>query len=147
MPLSHLEVTIEINRPVNEVIAFVDDCDNDPLWQISVLESSQVTDGPAGVGTVYHAKEKFLGRVIEQDWTVTERNEDGSYWLATASGSIPMETSMKFEAIDQGTRITRVLNVDPGRFFKFASPVVAHIARRELETDFANLKELLESEG
>jgi len=57
-----------------------------------------------------------------------------------------METSMKFEATDHGTRITRVLNVDPGRFFRFASPVVAHIARRELETDFANLKELLESE-
>jgi len=146
MPLSHIEVSVEINRPLRDVIAFVDDCNNDPLWQISVLESRQVSEGPAGTGTVYHVKEKFLGRVIEQDWKVTVRNEDGSYWAATASGTIPMETSMKFEATDLGIRIIRILNVDPGRFFKFASPVVAHIARRELETDFANLKELLESE-
>jgi len=147
MPLSHIEVTIEINRPINEVIDFVDDCNNDPLWQISVLESRQVSEGPIGVGTVFHAKEKFLGRVIEQDWTVKERKEDGSYWAATAAGAIPMETSMKFESAGSATRITRVLNVDPGRFFKFASPVVAHIAQRELETDFANLKELLEAES
>ncbi|MFQ5345579.1 MAG: SRPBCC family protein [Mariprofundus sp.] len=146
MPLSKLEVSIDIDRPVAEVIAFVDDNNNDPMWQTSVLESEKKSDGPPAVGTIYHVKEKFLGRVIEQDWEVTARNEDGSAWAAKSlAGPFPMETSMTFEACGDGTRVNRTLSIDVGRFFKAASPVVGHIAKREMETDFANLKELLET--
>jgi len=148
MPLSKLETSIEINRPISEVIAFVDDCNNDPMWQTSVLESRQKDEGEPCVGTIYHAKEKFLGRVIEQDWIVTERNEDGSYWSAkSTTGPFPMATSMAFTANRNATVVKRTLSVDVGRFFKVASPVVGHIAKRELEMDFANLKELLEAEA
>lgn len=146
MSLSSLEVSIEINRPLKDVIAFVDDCNNDPMWQSSVLESEKVTEGTPAVGTIYHVKEKFLGRVIEQRWQVTERNEDGSCWSAkTLSGSFPMTTGICMEAIGDKTRLVRTLSIDVGHFFKVAAPVVSHIAQRELEMDFANLKELLES--
>jgi carbon monoxide dehydrogenase subunit G len=147
MPLKKLESSIEINRPIEEVITFVDDNNNDPMWQTSVLESEKVSNGPVGVGTIYHVKEKFLGRVIEQDWEVTARNEDGSAWAARSkAGPFPMETTMQFEASENGgTRVTRTLSVDVGRFFKVASPVVGHIAQREMDMDFANLKELLEA--
>ena len=146
MPITELEVSIEIKRPLQEVVAFVDDCNNDPLWQSSVLESEKQTPGQPKVGTIYHVKEKFLGRVIEQQWQVTERNEDGSRWSAkTLSGSFPMTTSLIMEPAANGTRLTRKLSIDVGHFFKVASPVVAHVAKRELEMDFANLKELLES--
>jgi len=95
---------------------------------------------------VYHMKEKFLGRVIEQVWEVTARNEDGSAWSAKSkSGPFPMEATMNFEACGEGTRVSRTLSIDVGRFFKATSPVVGHIARREMEMDFANLKELLEA--
>jgi len=145
MPKSHIEAVIMINRPVGEVVDFVDDCDNDPLWQTSVLENEKVSEGPVGVGTVYQSKEKFLGRIIYQKWEVQERNADGSYWRAKAtSGPFNMETSMKFEAEGDGTKITRTLDVDVGHFFKMASPIVARIAQREVDTDFAILKDVLE---
>ncbi|PJA31249.1 MAG: hypothetical protein CO187_10465 [Zetaproteobacteria bacterium CG_4_9_14_3_um_filter_53_7] len=148
MPLKKLEVSIEVNRPIADVIAFVDNNNNDPMWQTSVLQSEKVSEGNVTVGTIYHVKEKFLGRVIEQNWEVTERNKDGSFWKASSiTGPFPMKTSMRFEANgDNSTIIYRTLSIDVGRFFKVASPVVGHIAKRELETDFANLKELLETE-
>jgi len=147
MPLSKLEASVDINRPLTDVIAFVDDNHNDPVWQTSVLESEKKTGGEPGVGTVYHAKEKFLGRIIEQNWEVTERNEDGSQWTAkSTSGPFPMETSMRFESSGDATRVTRTVSIDVGRFFKVASPVVAHVTQREMEMDFSNLKELLEAE-
>lgn len=146
MALDKLEVSVEINRPMDEVRAFVDDSNNDPIWQTSVLESEKKTPGVPDVGTVYHVKEKFLGRVIEEDWEVVEHAADGSYWKSRSiTGPFPMETSMRFESTENGTRIVRTLSVDVGRFFKIASPVVGHIAKRELEMDFANLKELLEA--
>jgi len=147
MQLNKLEISIEINRPISEVIAFVDDNNNDPMWQTSVLESEQKSAGQPGVGTIYHIKEKFLGRIIEQDWEVTARNKDGSQWSAKSiTGPFPMEASMCFTATAAGTLVKRTIAIDVGRFFKVATPVVAHIARRELEMDFSNLKELLEAE-
>lgn len=145
--MSKLEVSVEIKRPLADVIAFVDNCRNDPMWQTSVLNSEKISDGPPAVGTVYQVKEKFLGRVIEQDWEVTERSDDGCYWVAkTTTGPFPMHTSMRFTANgDNSTHVHRTLDIDVGRFFKVASPVVGHIAQRELEMDFANLKELLEA--
>jgi carbon monoxide dehydrogenase subunit G len=146
MPLKKLESTIEINRPVADVVAFVDDNNNDPMWQSSVLESTKMTPGNPAVGTIYHVKEKFLGRVIEQKWEVTKRNEVGAWSAKTISGAFPMEASMTFDAKGDGTVVRRTLTIDVGRFFKIASPVVAHIAQRELDMDFANLKELLETQ-
>ena len=147
MPKSHIDASVHIDRPLPEVLAFVDDCKNDPLWQTSVLESEKTLEGPVGVGTTYHTKEKFLGRVIDQTWEVVERNEDGSFWRArSTSGPLKMETTMKFEAAGDGTRITRTLDVDVGHFFKMASPIVARVAQREFETDFAILKDILEGE-
>ncbi|RMH50778.1 MAG: hypothetical protein D6682_06275 [Zetaproteobacteria bacterium] len=148
MPLSHITAEVIIDRPLEEVVAFVDDESNDPLWQSSVLESRKSSEGPPAVGTTYHVKEKFLGRVIEQDWVVTERSEDGSYWKAhSTTGPFPMTTSMTMEAVDGGTRVRRVLDVDVGKFFKIASPVVAAIAKKEIATDLEILKALLEGEG
>ncbi|MBN4073325.1 SRPBCC family protein [Mariprofundus ferrooxydans] len=148
MPLSKLEASIKINRPIADVIAFVDDNTNDPMWQSSVLESEKKSDGEPVVGTVYYVREKFLGRVIEQEWVITERNADGSYWAAkSTTGAFPMEATMAFEGDGESTVINRTLSIDVGRFFKVASPVVGHIANREMKNDFENLKELLEAEA
>ncbi|MDQ6969873.1 MAG: SRPBCC family protein [Mariprofundus sp.] len=146
MPLSKLEASITINRPVADVIAFVADSNNDPMWQTSVLESEKKTDGEPAVGTVYYVREKFLGRVIEQEWVITARNADGKSWAAkSTTGAFPMETTMLFEADGDSTSVHRTLSIDVGRFFKVASPVVGHIAKREMQNDFENLKELLEA--
>jgi len=146
MPLSHLTAEVTINRPRNEVVAFVDDECNDPLWQSSVLESTKSSAAPAAVGSTYHVKEKFLGRVIEQEWVVTQRNDDGSCWSAhTTTGPFPMTTTMTMESCGEGvTKVTRVLDIDVGKFFKIASPVVAAIAKKEINTDLEILKALLE---
>ncbi|MDQ6964740.1 MAG: SRPBCC family protein [Mariprofundales bacterium] len=146
MPLSHLTAEVTINRPLNDVVTFVDDESNDPLWQSSVLESTKSDDAPATVGTTYHVKEKFLGRIIEQDWVVTERSADGSHWSAhSTTGPFPMTTTMTMESISaEQTRVIHTLDIDVGKFFKIASPVVAVIAKKEITTDLEILKALLE---
>ncbi|MDX8414377.1 MAG: SRPBCC family protein [Mariprofundales bacterium] len=146
MPLSHLTAEVTINRPLDEVVTFVDDESNDPLWQSSVLESTKIGDAPAAVGTTYHIKEKFLGRIIEQDWVVTDRNADGSHWSAhSTTGPFPMTTTMTMESSSEGvTKVTHILDIDVGKFFKIASPVVAAIAKKEINTDLEVLKALLE---
>lgn len=45
--------TVEIDRPIEEVFAFLAHGENDPKFSPRVLEISKTTDGPTGVGTVY----------------------------------------------------------------------------------------------
>ena len=46
-----VEKMITINRPVEEVFAYVSDLQNSPLWQKGLLEARRITEGPLGLGT------------------------------------------------------------------------------------------------
>ena len=47
------EHTVVIDRPIEEVFAFVTDPDNVSLWQSTSLETEQTSEGPVGVGTTF----------------------------------------------------------------------------------------------
>jgi hypothetical protein len=46
------EASVAINRPIQEVFAFLADGENDPKFSPRVLEIAKATEGPPGVGTV-----------------------------------------------------------------------------------------------
>jgi len=148
MPKSKIEVSVDIKRPFTDVHDFLDDSDNDPLWQTSVMESRRNnTDGPIAVGTIYHVKAKFLGRLWEQDWEVVEHDKDEHHWKAkTTSGPLQMTAELRYKEMDGITRVIRSLEVDVGHFFKLATPVVERSIKRELDTDFEILKDILENQ-
>ena len=53
--------TTTIDRPIDEVFAFLADGTNDAKFSPRVLEIKKTTDGPAGVGTVYSSAVKDAG--------------------------------------------------------------------------------------
>lgn len=50
--------TSVIDRPIEEVFAFLADGTNDPSFSPRVVEIRKATDGPTGVGTVYESTVK-----------------------------------------------------------------------------------------
>lgn len=52
------ENTIRIDRPVDEVFAFLPDFENIPKWNYYVLEVRQLSESPIGIGTTYHQVRK-----------------------------------------------------------------------------------------
>jgi uncharacterized membrane protein len=48
------ENIIHIDRPVEEVFAFLSDFESIPKWNYYVLEVRQLSEIPIGVGTTYH---------------------------------------------------------------------------------------------
>ena len=55
------EATVVIDRPIEEVFAFLADGANDPKFSPRVLEITKKTDGPPGLGTVYASTVKDAG--------------------------------------------------------------------------------------
>jgi hypothetical protein len=64
--------TATIDRPIDEVFAFLAAGTNDPKFSPRVLEISKATDGPVGVGTVFESKVKDAGMTTSRRFELTE---------------------------------------------------------------------------
>jgi uncharacterized protein YndB with AHSA1/START domain len=64
--------TVVIDRPIEEVFAFLADGENDPKFSSRVVEIAKTTDGPPGVGTVYASTVKDAGVKTKREFKLTE---------------------------------------------------------------------------
>lgn len=140
-----IEHSVVINRPVEEIFAYMDNPENDPKWQSDVLESEQTSEGPSCVGATFLEVRKFMGRRIESTLELTKHEPNKNIAWKTTSGPIPFELAVTFESVEGGTKVAVVGEVEPSGFFKLAESVVKRMLTRQVEADFGNLKDVLES--
>jgi uncharacterized membrane protein len=79
------EDTIRIDRPINEVFAFLSDFENIPKWNYYVLEVRQLLDNPIGVGTTYDQVRK----TDEQEFRIIEFEPGHTLAVKTLPQSSP----------------------------------------------------------
>lgn len=146
--MARAEHTVVVGRPADEVFEFLTDLSNVPSWQSGSIDVQEPA-GPLGVGTTYVQVLKFLGKRIETRLEVTEFEPARRFALKTLSGPVPFEVRHTLEPADgQGaTRLRVELEGEPGGFFRLADPLVERNAQRQIERDFATLKELVEARG
>jgi uncharacterized membrane protein len=135
-----LENTIRVDRPVDEVFAFLSDFENIPKWNYYVLEVRQLSDNPISVGTTYHQVRKS----DQQDFRIIEFEPNHSVAVKTLPHSSP-SFERKFTLYEEGdtTRIRDEWKLDTGRpavLEKLAGGRVKSAVAENL----AKLKELLE---
>jgi uncharacterized membrane protein len=140
-----VEDSIVINRPIEEVFAYISDLSNAPEWQTGLLEVRMTTPEPSGVGTRYTFVRKFLGRRLEASNEFTQYEPNQVVTFITTSGSVAVEASYLFEETPEGTNVTCQMEMQPGGFSRLAEPLIAASVRREMSAEFGYLKDLLES--
>lgn len=141
-----VEVSEVISRPVEEIFEYISKTENDSQWQSGVLETSQTSEGPVGVGTKSREVRKFLGREMVSTFEITEYEPNRLIKQNSTSGPMALDISIAFALVEGGTKVTFRGEGDSGGFFKLADPLVSRMAKRQLEADAANLKDLLESQ-
>jgi uncharacterized protein YndB with AHSA1/START domain len=60
-----------IDRPIEDVFAFLADGTNDPKFSPRVQQIEKTTDGPIGVGTVFESKVKDAGMTTGRKFELT----------------------------------------------------------------------------
>jgi uncharacterized membrane protein len=145
--MAKVEVSVVINRPIEEVFAFAANIENNAQWQSGVLEAQVTSEGPIGVGTTYRYVTQLLGRRIEADGEVTEYESNRKYSFKSTSGPFPIEGGLTCEAAEGGTKVTLVVEADVGGFFKMAEPLVVRTIKKQFEADVGKLKDLLEAQA
>ena len=147
-PKGGIETSVVINRPIDEVFAYVSNYENSLAWMTEVVEVKRTSEGPVGVGATYRDTVQFLGRRIENtNSEVTEYEPNRKFAIKTTSGPLPGAEEYTFDSVAGGTKVTRVTEAETGGFFRLAEPIIARMAQRLFEANSANLKELLEAQA
>jgi uncharacterized membrane protein len=141
-----IETSIDIQRPVEVVFAYVTDQRNIPQWEGAVKEVQVIPDGPPVVGTKIKTVGTFLGVKLEGAFEVTSLEPNRSFTYRGGAGPAVGETTMRFEAAGNGTRLSGTLQMEPGGLFKMAEPLLVSQAKKQLEADGQRLKNLLEAQ-
>ena len=140
----HAEKSMVIDRPIEEVFAFVGDQRNAPWWQSGLVDVKRLTDGPPGIGTRHTFVRSFMGRKLEANNEYIAYEPCKRITFKTTSGPIPLEASYLFESVGEGTNLTSTIEMHATGFVGLAEPLIARSLRREMDAAFVALKDLLE---
>jgi uncharacterized membrane protein len=137
------EVSIHLNRPVDQVFAFLADASNQPRWQSNLIESEQLTDGPTRVGTRIREVRRLGRRPTAYLAEITEFEPSRRFAVRVITG--PQVTlSYTFAAEDGGTRLRYQFTIRTSGLMRLLDPLIAHSLRKQSALDFARLKDILE---
>src|SRR3954453_2610044 len=100
--------TTTINRPLDEVFAFLSDGTNDRKFSPRVQEITKTTDGPIGVGTVYKSTVNDAGMKSAREFELTEFVPPTRIRWAERSKNIVTATEGGYDltAVDCATQLT-----------------------------------------
>jgi len=142
------EGTAEINRPVDEVFAFLADGENDPKFSPRVQQMAKLTDGPTGVGTVYASTVKDAGMTTRREFRITAFEPPTRIRWAENSKNLVTATEGGYDLTPTaagGTRL-RVFNVLEGHGFgKLIAGFALSAARKDADAFAQRIKAAVES--
>jgi carbon monoxide dehydrogenase subunit G len=133
----------EIDRPPDEVFAYVTDLANLPRWQSGVLEAS--VNGELRVGATVHERRRMLGRELTTTLEVSEYEPGRRFSLRALSGPMPFEVRHSFAPAGRGTRLVFQGQAKPPGLPRLAQRLLKPMAEREFRGYFETLKQLIES--
>jgi uncharacterized membrane protein len=135
--VANAENTVIINRPVDDVFAFLANAENDPQWRKGVLDIQRVSG--EGAGARYRQGMKGpLGRRLPADIEITEYRPNELIAFRATEGPVHPEGRYELSEIDGGTRVRFRLDADlPG-----AKKLMAPMVQRQMQNEVSRLQEL-----
>jgi len=134
-----------INRPVEDVFVVLSDLENNPKWDSGALEAKKTSGGRIGVGTTWRLVQKAFGKQLEVKAEFIEYEPHRKTTLKVSSVLFPGALRRTYERVEGGTRVSHVMEIEPGGFIRLSEPLFMNIMKRGLETDLAALKDLMEA--
>ena len=137
---------VDVDRPANEVFAFVSDVENNPRWQRGMRVCRWTSPPPHGVGSTYDQSARFLGRDIVSSFRVVERLPGRRIRIASTSGPFPIAETRAVQPLGEGrAHVSAIVEGDASGFFRIASPLLRALVARAVRADYDRLRRLLEA--
>lgn len=138
------EVSIHLNRPVEQVFAYLIDPNNLRAWQSNLIENEQLTDRPLRVGSRFREVRQMGRRASEYQAEITDFEPNRRF--ATKTLSEPQASvSYTFEQENSGTRLSYKFTLQTSGMMRLLEPLIASSIKKDSISDFERLKRVLES--
>ena len=143
MPVD-VTATATIDRPHEEVAAYLQDPANDTTWIGGLRSARLLTPEPVAVGSQVERNAGFLGRRVGYVNEVTELTGDRLVMRSVRS-PFPMRVTYGHrQASDGATEVSVRVEGNAGRFYALVAPLLGLAVRRSITRDLCNLKRVLE---
>lgn len=142
-----IESSIVVDRPVDQVFAFLADLENAPKWQSGLTESTKVSEGALGVGTKFRETIRIVGRPVETICEITAYEWGRKMaFKSTSSAAIQYAGEYFFQAVGNSTRIEAKGETHLGGLWRLLEPLFATEVKREAQAELQKVKAVLEAE-
>jgi len=138
-----------IDRPIEEVFAFLADGENDKKFSSRVLEIGKTTDGPPGVGTVYKSTVKDAGMKSKREFEIIEFDQPNRIrWTERSKNMITVpEGGYDLRSMGENTELRFFNEFEGHGFGKLLVGVALRGARKQADDFAESIKNAVEAEA
>jgi carbon monoxide dehydrogenase subunit G len=141
-----VEESIVVNKPREEVWAFMTDPENVVVYSSNVVEYEKVSGENDEVGRVCRGVVKVAGKRLELTDKLVEVEQGRRGKLVSEDATVPYSLEMRYEDEGDGTKLTWHQEVESLKgVFKFADPIVMRLYARDVRSNLEKAKTILES--
>ena len=142
-----IEHSVVIDRPLDDVFAYLAAPWNMPEWQEAVLEATPIGDQPIGPDTRVRVRRRFMGQTVTLVLDTTEFELNERFAFASESGPIALRGTVAVERHERGTSVVFTVSGEAEGLFSLAGPFIEQVVRKETVDNATRLKEILEAKG
>ena len=138
--------SIEINRPAEEVFAYLDQLDRHSEWQDSLVSAKVETEGPTRVGTRVLERRNVPGGARDIPYEITEHQPPHKASFRGTAGPVrPVGTVTVDPVSETSSRMSLELELEGHGIGKLFAIFGRRQAAKEVPRDNEKFKQLLES--
>lgn len=135
-----------IDRPVEDVFAYIANPENDPQWCPTVLETIQIAgDGP-GRDTRYHMAAKPGPKTVEGTIEVVDYEPNTRFEWRGSNDAGDFHGWYTLESVNGGARVHMTSILELRGLMRFLEPVINRAGQNVAVEGFQNLKRILETQ-
>ena len=140
----NLEFDTLVDRPIEDVFAFLSNPLNTPQWQLLILQIEQVVPGAIGLGSKFKVQAQAMGRTMDGMMEITAYEPPTKFGFTNKAGPLEMAITFTLKAVGTGTKVTLHVQGNPGGLLKFAEGPLTQQIKNQMEASIATLKSVLE---
>ncbi|MEL6406235.1 MAG: SRPBCC family protein [Chloroflexota bacterium] len=142
-----INMSVYIERPIEEVFSAFTDVRTQPQWDPNLLEGHHEPDAPAQLGTKITEVRKFMGRVSENTSELVEFEANRKIVRTGTDGSMTLTGIITFTETGSGTHVDWEWVLEMAGWLSPAALLMAPQLKKSAEPILGNLKQLLENDA
>ena len=135
--------TITINRPRDEVFAYLADLENLPRWNYAIQETRKVSSGPVAVGSRFH-QVRTVPAFREESLEVVALDPDRTLGVRGTLNTLPARLGYVLESEGESTVLTNTVDLEVRGPLALVSPIATRQIKAAVASNRGVLKQILE---